>query len=149
MVVVISRKLPLGTGHCIINNYYFTLYNPLVANLHFYNNSGTRELDAYSAYALQRASGVGMMISWDRTLSVESPPFQRREAQAQKPFHRNVGLLFLAGLLAGLELYWQSIPTPISQIKSPLKQEQCQSRRRQEMQSQEIIQYSLFPIVRR
>jgi hypothetical protein len=65
------------------------------------------------------------MISWDRTLSVESPPFQRREAQAQKPFHRNVGLLFLAGL----ELYWQSIPTPISQIKSPLKQEQCQQTR--------------------
>jgi hypothetical protein len=54
--------------------------------------------------------------------SVESPPFQRREAQAQKPFHQNinVGLLFLAGL----ELYWQSIPTPISQIRPPLKQEQ-------------------------
>jgi hypothetical protein len=35
VVVVASRKLPVGTGHCI--NYY----NTLVANLYFYNNSGT------------------------------------------------------------------------------------------------------------
>jgi hypothetical protein len=59
------------------------------------------------------------MISWDTTPSVESPPFQRREAQAQKPFHLNVGLLFLAGL----ELYWQSIPTHISKINPPPKQD--------------------------
>ncbi|KAF8489818.1 hypothetical protein F5888DRAFT_1638433 [Russula emetica] len=65
-------------------------YNTLVANIYFYNNLGT-----------------GRVLS-------------RREAQAQKPFHRNVGLLFLAGL----ELYWQSMPTPISQIKPPPKQEQ-------------------------
>lgn len=74
----------------------------------------------YSAYVLICASGVRIVISWDTTLSVESPPFQRREAQAQKRSYRNVGLLFLAGL----ELYWLSIPTPISQIKPPPKQEQ-------------------------
>lgn len=134
MVVVILRKLPLGIGHCI--NYYDTL----VANLYF---ATTRELDVYSAYVPICASGVRKMISWDTTLSVESPPFQRREAQAQKPFHRNVGLLFLAGL----ELYWQSIPTPISQIKPPPKQEQ--GRHGQEMQSQDIAQYPLFRIVHR
>jgi hypothetical protein len=63
MVVVVSRNLPVGIGHCI--NYYDTL----VANLYF---ATTRELDVYSSYVLICASGVRKMISWDTTLSAES-----------------------------------------------------------------------------
>src|SRR5882757_2983939 len=81
MVVVISRKLPLGTGHC--TKCYCTIHRFRISSF-----ATTRELDVYSAYVLLCASGVRLMISWDRMLSVESPPFQRREAQAQKPFHR-------------------------------------------------------------